>query len=73
VVWVTDGQVTDSNDHPDESLSEECALFVRKHRISMVRELSQAGAALACYKPFVPSHFGRVGRKLVELGTQKQF
>lgn len=67
IVWVTDGQVTDSNDHPSDELTEECALLVRKHRISMVRELRDAGRALACYRPFVPSEFGRVGRKLLEI------
>lgn len=67
IVWVTDGQVTDSNDHPSDALSEECATLVQKHRISMVRELSQAGRVLGCYKPFVPSDFGRVGRKLLEM------
>ena len=34
IVWVTDGQVTDSNDHPSDELTEECALLVKKHRIS---------------------------------------
>ena len=67
VVWVTDGQVTDSNDHPCEALSEECARLVRRHGIIMVRALDQASAALACHRPFVSSEFGRVGRKLDEI------
>ena len=29
LVWVTDGQVTDSHDHPDESLTADCAELVR--------------------------------------------
>jgi len=66
VVWVTDGQVTDSNDHPSEVLTLECATLVRRHRIRLVRELSGAAGALACYRPPVHSDFGRVGRKLLE-------
>lgn len=72
VVWVTDGQVTDSNDHPSDDLTEECAQLVRKHRISMVRELSDAGRALGCDRPFLPSNFGRVGRKLLEIRAQSR-
>jgi hypothetical protein len=64
VVWVTDGQVTDSNDHPSEALSLECATLVRRHRIRLVRELRGAAGALACYRPPVHSDFGRVGREL---------
>lgn len=67
VVWVTDGQVTDSNDHPCEALSEECARLVRHHGIAMVRTLEAARTALACHRPFVSSEFGRVGRKLDEI------
>jgi hypothetical protein len=67
IVWVTDGQVTDSNDHPNEFLSEECAILVRKYRIRMVRDLGDAGRALRCHRPLVPLNFGRVGRKLLEI------
>jgi hypothetical protein len=67
VVWVTDGQVTDSNDHPCEKLSEDCARLVRDHGIAMVRTLQAARTALACHRPFVTSEFGRVGRKLDEI------
>ena len=66
VVWVTDGQVTDSNDHPCEALTRECATLVRRHRIGLVRELDAAVGALACYRPPVHSDFGRVGRRLLE-------
>lgn len=66
IVWVTDGQVTDSNDHPSDALSEHCATLVRRHRIRLVRELGAAAGALACYRSPVHSDFGRVGRKLVE-------
>lgn len=64
VVWVTDGQVTDSNDHPSDELSTQCASLVRRYRIRMVRDLASAAGALACYRPPVHSDFGRVGRKL---------
>jgi hypothetical protein len=67
IVWVTDGQVTDSNDHPCDELTLECALLVRKHRIRLVRRLSDAGPALGRHRPFVHSDFGRVGRKLLEI------
>ncbi len=70
IVWVTDGQVTDSNDHPSEDLTAECALLVRKHRVSLVRDLNQAGRALGRHRPFVASDFGRVGRKLQEIRAQ---
>lgn len=67
LIWVTDGQVTDSNDHPNDELTEECAALVRKHRIRLIRELELAGRALACHSGFLPSDFGRVGRKILEL------
>ncbi len=67
VVWVTDGQVTDSNDHPNDALSEECAQLVRRHKIRLVREVANAGSALARHRPLVHSDFGRVGRKLLEI------
>ncbi|MBW4077230.1 MAG: hypothetical protein HIU84_01680 [Acidobacteria bacterium] len=67
VIWVTDGQVTDSNDHPCAQLSEECAHLVCAHGIVMVRTLDMANPALACHRPFVSSEFGRVGRKLDEI------
>ena len=66
IVWVTDGQVTDSNDHPNDALSNECAILVRTNRIRLVRNLGEAGRALRCHTPLVPSNFGRVGRKLAE-------
>jgi hypothetical protein len=36
IVWVTDGQVTDSNDHPNPRLSRECAELVRRHQRPML-------------------------------------
>jgi hypothetical protein len=67
MVWVTDGQVTDSHDHPDEHLTMECASLVRSHRIRLVRELEGATRALASGRTSSPSEwsqFGRIGRKL---------
>ena len=66
IVWVTDGQVTDSNDHPSDVLTAECAALVTRHRIRMVRNFAGAAPALARHRPFVHSEFGRVGRKLLE-------
>jgi hypothetical protein len=70
IIWVTDGQVTDSHDHPDESLTLECAALVRHHRIRLVREMADAGRTLSLGRTTNPStwgHFGRLGRKLQEM------
>jgi hypothetical protein len=69
VVWVTDGQVTDSHDHPDEALTLYCAELVRRHRVRLVANLSDVGRALQ--NSGVPrrsawAQFGRVGRKMLE-------
>lgn len=67
VVWVTDGQVTDSHDHPNERLTEECADLVRRHRIRLVREMAGAARALSSGRTTSCSEwpqFGRIGRKL---------
>jgi hypothetical protein len=64
VIWVTDGQVTDSNDHPSVQLSSECAQLVQRHRITMVRTVDDAVALLRCGHGFrheSPANFGRVG------------
>jgi hypothetical protein len=69
VVWVTDGQVTDSHDHPDDALAAACARLVRRHRIRLARDLVEATKALRVNRPIAPSRcadFGRVGRKLLE-------
>ena len=70
IVWVTDGQVTDSHDHPDERLTDVCAELVRRNRIRLVSELAGARRALAtnaATKPSTWADFGRVGRRLREL------
>ncbi|HEY5104134.1 MAG TPA: hypothetical protein VII65_03730 [Acidimicrobiales bacterium] len=76
VVWVTDGQVTDSHDHPDEVLTQQCANLVRRHRIRLVRDLGGAPRALRLDAPTAPSQlstFGRVGRRLRESTEMKGF
>jgi len=70
IIWVTDGQVTDSHDHPDERLTLECAEMVRRHRVRLVKELGGAGRSLASGRSTNRSEwpqFGRVGRKLLEI------
>jgi hypothetical protein len=65
LVWVTDGQVTDSHDHPCDTLSLACALTVRRHRIRLVRSVTDVGRGLQGFS--APAlEFGRVGRKLLE-------
>lgn len=71
VVWVTDGQVTDSHDHPSRDLSRECARLVRRHRIELVRSVADAARRLrrrgiGGSEP--ATAFGRVGRELAEIG-----
>lgn len=46
IVWVTDGQVTDSNDHPNVALASYCARRVRQHQIRLVRTLNDVSMAL---------------------------
>ncbi|HEY5009847.1 MAG TPA: hypothetical protein VIH73_01750 [Acidimicrobiales bacterium] len=70
VVWITDGQVTDSHDHPDDRLTLHCAHLVRRHRIRLVKQLDGAAAALSGGRRTGRSQwcqFGRLGRKLLEL------
>ena len=70
VLWVTDGQVTDSNDHPSQALSRECALLVLAHRVRLVRTLGGAAqdfrsrGGAAC-EPL--EQFGRIGREIREI------
>jgi len=69
LIWVTDGQVTDSHDHPDEQLSQYCAKLVRQHSIRLARDLDEAvrhlGAGVHTSRSSW-ANFGRVGRKLLE-------
>lgn len=64
VVWVTDGQVTDSHDHPCHSLSLECARLVKRHRIRMVRSIDEVEGAIRGLR-VSKGPFGRVGRELL--------
>ena len=69
-IWVSDGQVTDSADHPSSPLAQECADFVRRHRV-VVRP-SLEGALLALKngeKSNNPADLGRVGRHLWHRGN----
>lgn len=69
VLWVTDGQVTDSHDHPDEALTGECARLVVGGRVLMVRDLVGATRALQHARPTRQRDlgaFGRVGRRILE-------
>jgi hypothetical protein len=63
VVWVTDGQVTDSHDHPCHSLSLECASLVQRYRIRLASNLGEVESILRGLRVSQDS-FGRVGREL---------
>lgn len=68
VLWVTDGQVTDSNDHPDDALTQECANLVRRASIEMVATVNEASKTLSNRHSSRRSDlgkFGRVGRELL--------
>jgi hypothetical protein len=69
VVWVTDGQVTDSHDHPDDALSEECARLVLSNQIRMVRGLDEVARVFSnrASRSSGGVEFGRVGRKMHEI------
>ena len=63
VVWVSDGQVTDSHDHPNGELAAECANLVATRRIRLVRDLEDAPRALAAVRWRNDyARFGRVGK-----------
>ena len=68
VLWVTDGQVTDSNDHPDDALTMECAHLVRRGSIELVATVNEASKNLSnrhASRRSDLSKFGRVGRELL--------
>jgi hypothetical protein len=46
VVWLSDGQVTDSGDHADALLAAQCARLVLRHGIRMVDSVDGAVIAL---------------------------
>ncbi len=71
VVWVTDGQVTDSNDCASTELAMACARLVRTRRIRLARDLDDATRILRGWPPRRAAEtFGRVGRALQ---TSKSF
>jgi hypothetical protein len=45
-IWICDGQVTDSGDHADLGLAEECARLVVRHGVRMVAGVDEALASL---------------------------
>lgn len=67
LIWVSDGQVTDANDHPCNTLTLSCASLVRQHSIFLVRGLDQVESAFRG-KQFPLESFGRVGRALAQRG-----
>jgi len=69
VFWVTDGQVTDSHDHPDEALTDECARLVTGSHITLVRDLAGVQRAMrttTAKRTRDHGSFGRVGRRILE-------
>jgi len=67
LVWVCDGQVTDSHDHPGDTLTKECAELILRNKIRIVTHLSQVPNALAHPRGLRQSeykNFGRIGRAL---------
>ncbi|HUD68750.1 MAG TPA: hypothetical protein VMQ40_00785 [Acidimicrobiales bacterium] len=63
VIWICDGQVTDSGDHADLSLAEECARLVVRHGIRMVSSVEGALGLLGSRRAPVGGTLalGRVG------------
>ena len=65
VVWVCDGQVTDSGDHADAGLAAACARLVLRHRIQMVATVPEGLAVLrtrAMGRPATAPRAGGGGR-----------
>jgi hypothetical protein len=46
LIWICDGQVTDSGDHADQQLAMECARLVARHGIVMVASVREAIEAI---------------------------
>jgi hypothetical protein len=70
LIWVTDGQVTDSHDHACDALTTECAELVVRHRIRLVRQVADVTRCLgsgSSLKPASTVGFGRIGRKIAEI------
>ena len=73
LVWITDGQVTDSNDHPSTALTQECATLVRRHHIQLARDVLEARAYLRGRRQSNVGHFARFGRVGHELTVHQVF
>lgn len=63
VIWICDGQITDSGDHADAALTEECARLVVRHGIRMVSTVDEALGVLGSRRASVSGvrALGRVG------------
>lgn len=72
VVWITDGQITDSNDHPSLALTRECASLVRRHRVRLARDVDHAGELLRRGAPSSSRQWGRFGRLGRELLSDQE-
>jgi hypothetical protein len=58
IVWICDGQVTDSGDHADLGLARECAELAVRHRIQMVRTVDGALRVLSSRAPCLEAREG---------------
>ena len=69
VVWVTDGQDTDANDHPDDELTARCADLVMRHQVVLVRSIEEVpdGLRRGGLTALHSAEFGRIGRKMGSL------
>lgn len=76
LVWVTDGQVTDANDHPSDHLTRVCARLVLRHRICLARDFAEARLLIQSGILTAPTRwhrFGRVGRAVLEAHSGADF
>jgi hypothetical protein len=58
IVWICDGQVTDSGDHADLRLARECADLAIRHRVQMVRTVEGALRVLSSRTPCLGGGMG---------------
>lgn len=68
LIWICDGQVTDSHDHPGEHLSQEVAELVIRHKIRVIKGLAELPQALRSPRNMRPSEWeglGRLGRAIL--------
>jgi hypothetical protein len=70
LIWVCDGQTTDSNDHPHGA--EEVALFIRRNRVHCVRSVDALLHELKAGRPVLSQMRmaeGRVGRAAIDVAS----